>query len=563
MTTMKNLFKIFSIALVGLLMSCETTELDLRNNPNQVSPDQADVEFLYNSIQTNFGDFVDRLSEISGEVVRINYMFGRNYQSAYSPANFDTRWEQAYQIMFTDMDVLEPLAIDQLKFYHLGQVQIMKAYTLVALVDTFGDVPLSQAGQPGDFPNPVADPGAEVYSAAIDLLDSALSNLRGESTVGPATDLMYGGNTDGWIKAANSLKMKIYLSTRLTDASAVSKFNAIVSSGNFISSSADDFQFNWSTNPVDPGVSAHPRYLVDYSANGPGNYRSNSLMSYMLGPDKEDYSDDDPRIRYYFYRQRGDTPGQQGVPANASALPCSTQTKPSHYGPDNSFCAPQNGYWGRDHGDDDGIPPDNTSRTAIGVYPAGGRVDANQYENARAGEGGQGGGITPLILASTIDFYRAEIALFVNNSPGNALNFINAGITKSVAKVQSFQSLDTGLDADDQAVLDTVQSVGSFLSQIQSLYNGANDTGKKNIMANQFFVNLYGNSFDGYNFYRRTGFPTNIQPNLEPNPSGFIRSFFYPANEANTNQNINQKPNQTVQVFWDNNPGSPSFPVGN
>lgn len=562
---MKNLFKIFSIALVGLLFSCETTELDLRDNPNQVSPDQADVEFLYNSIQTNFGDFTDRLSEISGEVVRINYMFGRNYQSAYSPANFDTRWRQAYQIMFTDMDILEPLANEQLKLYHLGQVQVMKAYTLVTLVDTFGDVPLSQAGQPAEFPNPIADPGEDVYAAALDLLDAAIVNLNGESTAGPATDLMYGGDIDGWVRAANSLKLKVYLSTRLTDASAVSKFNAVINNGRFITNSAQDFQFNWSTNPVDPGVSAHPRYLADYSANGPGNYRSNSLMSYMLGADKEDSADDDPRMRYYFYRQRGDTPGQQGVPANGSALPCSNQNKPNHYAPENSFCAPPNGYWGRDHGDDDGIPPDNTSRTAIGVYPAGGRVDAadTDFEFARAGEGGQGGGITPIILASTVDFYRAEIALFVNNNSGSALNFITDGIAKSVNKVQGFQSLDTSLDADDQLVLDTVQSVGSFVSSVQSLYNGTNDNGKKNILANQFFVNLYGNSFDGYNFYRRTGFPTDIQPNLEPDPSGFIRSFFYPANEANTNQNIDQKSDQTVQVFWDNNAGSPSFPTGN
>ena len=41
--------------------------------------------------------------------------------------------------------------------------------------------------------------------------------------------------------------MKAYITTRLVDGSAISKFNAIVASGNYISSNGDDFQFRWGT----------------------------------------------------------------------------------------------------------------------------------------------------------------------------------------------------------------------------------------------------------------------------------------------------------------------------
>jgi hypothetical protein len=74
-------------------------------------------------------------------------------------------------------------------------------------------------------------------------------------------------------------------------------------------------------------------------------------------------------------------------------------------------------------------------------------------------------------------------------------------------------------------------------------------------------VSLYGN-IDAYNAYRRTGAPTTMQPNLEPNPGGFIRSFLYPASEANTNLSMQQRTTVTERVFWDNNPLT-GFPIGN
>ncbi len=57
--------------------------------------------------------------------------------------------------------------------------------------------------------------------------------------------MYYGGDWAAWSKAANTMKMKAYMATRLVDGSAVSKFNAIVASGNYISSNADDMQFQW------------------------------------------------------------------------------------------------------------------------------------------------------------------------------------------------------------------------------------------------------------------------------------------------------------------------------
>ena len=39
------------------------------------------------------------------------------------------------------------------------------------------------------------------------------------------------------------------------------------------------------------------------------------------------------------------------------------------------YCNLPEGYWGRDHGNDEGIPPDHSKEHLMGIYPAGGAYD--------------------------------------------------------------------------------------------------------------------------------------------------------------------------------------------
>ena len=82
---MKNLFKYISIVFIAgaLLNSCETTDLDLRTSPNDLASDQADPNLLLTSIQLAYGTNQQALSDISAELTRIDYMFGRDYFNNY------------------------------------------------------------------------------------------------------------------------------------------------------------------------------------------------------------------------------------------------------------------------------------------------------------------------------------------------------------------------------------------------------------------------------------------------------------------------------------------------
>jgi hypothetical protein len=536
---MKNYFKVLGVvAIAGALsfQSCETTELDLRTNPNALSADQASPDFLLNQIQLSFGSGVNAMGNYGAELTRIEYMFGKNYVNVYQPSTFSGVWSSKYAGILEDIKAMDALASEGGLTYHSGIGKFIKAYVLVTLVDHFGDVPYSEANLGGGNFNPNVDSGSSIYEAAHILLDEAIVDFNAGGPA-PQNDFFYDGDASAWVKAANTLKLKMYATTRVHDGGIDSGFGSIIASGNYISSVADDMQFTWGTNEVQPDT-RHPAYRSDYTVSGGGNYRSISFMSYLD-------NNDDPRARYYFYRQNAVTPGQDGSDPALETLQCSLQTPPAHYD-GFPFCGLPNGYWGRDHGNDEGIPPDGFLRTLVGVYPAGGAFDDSRFEPLGLGEGAGGFGITPILLSSSVHFWEAEIALASGDAESAKTHMI-AGLSDSVAKVIEFGANDS---TGDLSATPTVDDVSLHANTIASAFD-ADAAGGWNVLGQEFFVSLYGNGIDAYNFYRRTGYPNNLQPNLEPDPGAYIRSLWYPSNFVNTNSSVNQKPDVEQPVFWD------------
>jgi Starch-binding associating with outer membrane/Susd and RagB outer membrane lipoprotein len=572
MKKMKKYLIVAGIVSCITLSSCETLELDLTEDPNALVDEQADVDFYINSIQEDFvrlieGDadgaaddnFViggnqtgDGLSIIGATFTRIAQLrSSRSYADAYQAVDADDEWDNAYRGILFDIRSMTPLAQQAGKSKHIGVAQFIEAYVMVSLVDFFGDVPYSQALQGVANLNPTVDSGASIYDAALALLDQAIVNFGDTSALNLNVDYFYNNNYTRWIRAANTLQMKIYLQRRLVDPQAITNFNNILASGNYISSTSDDFQFRWPATSASNPDTRHPRYGINYTATGSVDYASNWLMNLMD-------TSDDPRIRYYFYRQADAVPGAEIAP-NEEDLNCSLEAPPQHYIDGGfTFCYLNNGYWGRDHMDNDGTPPDGFKRVAPGVYPVGGRFDDDSFEGGTPGTGGGGVGITPILTAAWTDFMIAEVQLVQNNAVASALA-LESGITKSIAKVMAFGALDTAADLSFEP---TVSDVDDFTDDTIDAFEAASMTEKWDILGEQYFIALYGNGIESYNFYRRTGYPTTLQPSIEPNPGAFVRSLFYPANVANTNTSIPQKADQTQRVFWDTNPTA-GFPVAN
>jgi hypothetical protein len=573
---MKNLNKIsvLLILLLGLTFtSCETTDLDLINDPNQITVENGDLERYMVSIQVDFARFAEAMGNNGARLVRIEQMGATNYVNAFEPVFTNYEWGLAYVNMFSDMNNAIILAEDKgERGNHIAVMNILKAYTLITLVDYFGDIPLTEANNLAEFPQPSVDSGSSVYAAAILLLNESIEQLGLLGNFDIENDFYYNNNFDQWVKLANTLKMQAYVNTN-----NVSEFNTLKNEGNFISDTSDDFVWNYNVLINDQIDARSPGYQSDYTAGGVTRYRSDYLMDKML-------KDNDPRRRYYFFRQNDCTPGalkdingDPNDPANQCAVDperlfCSTQPRPALY-PGASlmvFCSVDNGYWGRDHGFGGGIPPDTFKRTAGGVYPIAGNFDDNRFSSVGIGQGGGGAGITPIYLASWSHLMLAEMAL---SGGGDAASHLRNAMGISIAKVMSFGSKDGDADlstTDDGGYVPTDFTVDQWINlKTEQFFLGNNDD-KMNILGEQHLIAHYGNGSNSYNFYRRTGYPHTLQWTVEPAPGGFVRSLFYPADEANTNPNIAQKPDVSVKVFWDNNPassaagpGSTGFPIAN
>lgn len=194
------------------------------------------------------------------------------------------------------------------------------------------------------------------------------------------------------------------------------------------------------------------------------------------------------------------------------------------------------------------------------MYPAGGRFDDDRGQPVSLITGAQGAGIHPIMMSSFTDFMLAESALVLKTT-GNPRALLESAVRKSMADVRSF-ALST-IEASFVTNFETARGinwdneVNRYVNKVLELYDAAStDDAKLDVIAREYWLALYGNGVEAYNLYRRTGKPSGMQPALEANPGGFIRSFFYPAVYANRNSNAKQKDNVTTPVFWDTNPPS-------
>jgi hypothetical protein len=85
---MKLINKLFLIALVfGFTMSCENTRLDLLENPNAVTPENASLNDLYNSIQLGFRNTYNSAQGTPGAIARMYHLGGGLCLQSYGRPN--------------------------------------------------------------------------------------------------------------------------------------------------------------------------------------------------------------------------------------------------------------------------------------------------------------------------------------------------------------------------------------------------------------------------------------------------------------------------------------------
>jgi hypothetical protein len=139
----------------------------------------------------------------------------------YSNQTFQNTWSSAYTTNLKNLKIIMDKARESGANSYLGIAQLLWAYNVGILTDSWGRVPYSEAADGQSF-KPAYDMQEDIYTSPngiIALCDSAIANLAKTSSASPSSDdFIYGGDLSLWTKAAHGMKAKFI--TRLSNTNA-------------------------------------------------------------------------------------------------------------------------------------------------------------------------------------------------------------------------------------------------------------------------------------------------------------------------------------------------------
>ena len=299
----KIILTVFSLVLLASCQSDAQYE-DLNRDPK--NPTQVSADFLYNAAVKSLFDQM-----ASTNVNRNIYkMLGQHWtETTYvDEANYDfttrsipdNHWSELYRDVLLDLKTAKAnvMADGELtaaeKAARAPQIEVIAVYTWQQLVDSFGNIPYTQALNPAEHVLPEFDDAATIYADLISRLTAARADLTNEGF--GSADKIYGGDVAKWNKFANSLLLR--LGNRISDvpsmqALAQSTVQAAVAGGVF-TSNADNalLAYEGSTPNTNP-------LWVDLVQSGRSDFvAANTLVDFMNNLD-------DPRRPYYFDENLG------------------------------------------------------------------------------------------------------------------------------------------------------------------------------------------------------------------------------------------------------------------
>lgn len=217
-----NISYIFIAFMLSAVSACQDFE-ELQIDPNRAT--EVGPGLLLTNIEVNvFNDITLDAALASRFLV---YTQGASLSQYYG-------WQRAgfgaYD-QFRQVTKMEEEAIRTGNDNYLALARFFRAYIIIDLSQTFGDVPYLQAmsGFEGEF-TPEYTPQAQIYEHVLQELEEANSGL--DANHGAITgDLIYNGDITQWKKLINSFKLRVLMSLSSKEGSTLNieeQFRAII-----------------------------------------------------------------------------------------------------------------------------------------------------------------------------------------------------------------------------------------------------------------------------------------------------------------------------------------------
>ncbi|SOE22196.1 Starch-binding associating with outer membrane [Spirosomataceae bacterium TFI 002] len=216
-----NKYKILGVLSFFLLLSTSCQDyLDINTNPNSATsatPDlvlpQAIVGFAnisnqFNAYGGHFGGYIANAGGFSG--------FGNLFNYNLVPANYNGLWVNSYDnLQDLNYVIKETEGKDELAYYNAAATILMAA-GYQRLVDTFNDVPYSEALSSDETLIPKYDDASTIYASLFANLDNAIKlidNAKFPLSLNGSSDPLFAGNMTSWKRFANTLRLRMSLRT--------------------------------------------------------------------------------------------------------------------------------------------------------------------------------------------------------------------------------------------------------------------------------------------------------------------------------------------------------------
>ncbi len=495
---LKRFFK-YSFLLVGFTMSIVACSdyLDINKDPNAVL--DAPIEQLYTSATVGVGFFAGSDVNRFGALLAQQWsgtlpnQTGEYERYNISGTDVNNAWGLAYSTILSDLELVIQKATKESSPNYAGAAKILKAYMYQIIVDTWGNVPYSEALKFTEITNPKYDDAATIYPALIALLDNAIvdvntaASIKSPGSNGAIFTGTWATQKPKWERLANTLKMRIYLHySKVDKAKAVTEIGKLATA-NVMTSTADNFQMVFfstpgARNPIDQFETSRANYLF-------ANATIVDMMNTKGDPRRPKYFTTFP---LYSGQYKGSPSGN--LQSNIKFSRLFTYLR----------------------GD--------TTNTAPLVPASDGSISATQYTYS---------GTAPIRMLTYAEycFIRSEAAV-LGVTGISADSFYRAGIRASMS-----------MAGVTSAATETYIAANPFPT------TGTDADKIKKIIEEKFVAN-FGVLVEPWTDYRRTGYP------IIPIPSNALfpatpRSLFYPQTEIDRNPNAKQKADPSERIFWD------------
>lgn len=479
---MKKYIKIIlSAAYLFAVTGCDKGFRELNVNPNNTT--SLDPVFLFSNAEVLT---YAALMETEPTVVQ---QFIDPFGGVTSAFNFNVlnqtytvmRWNNAYPNTIKLLEhILPDLKGNASRSNLYNETRIWRAYNYMMLVDTYGDVPYSQAGQA--YLNsaflPKYDKQQDIYADLVNELTAATAALD------PAKDLVkgdvfYGGDITQWKRLGYSLLLRIGMRYSKLDPGKAKTIVQAAATGGVMQSNADNCYLKYNN--------TYPNLVTQQIQQLTNTYYLAEPFITQLK------STGDPRLKYISAMYADPGKALSLAPDTASA---------------NQFGLPI-GY------DSGTLPTAPGFRGVSGSgfkysqvnYSVFGKITAPQFFVTYAQ--------TQLLLAEAV--FRGYIA-------GTASTYYNNGVKAAMDQFTTY---------DATAVISS-DAQNAYLNNPAIAYSDANAL---KLINTQYWITSFGNGAETWANFRRSGYPA-LAPNTYPGrqiKGNFVRRYTYPQTEAAIN----------------------------